>query len=67
MASKRYRISFEIEVTDPDGSHPLDWIPEAVGEQIRDDEVVTGYLCEEIEDCDLDSEEKLWDNMIGKA
>lgn len=50
----RYLISFEIEVTDPHSSHPLDWIPEAVGEQLRDDEAISGWLCQEIEDVGQD-------------
>jgi hypothetical protein len=38
---KTYTISFEITVPD-DASHPLEWIPEAVQDGMRDDET-TAY------------------------
>ena len=43
---KTYTISFEITVPD-DASHPLAWIPEAVQDGMRDDEVIGNWLAED--------------------
>lgn len=50
---KKYLISFEIQVPE-DASHPLDWIPESVGDNLRADEWVGGYLCQELPESDLE-------------